>query len=227
MKILNTLLVAVLFIGTTAFVGVNGKGDDEAQFYVKYDVTFESDEPGMEQAMPMLAGSMMEVMKNKKYNKTIFKTGTISTMTTILDNKTKKGISITEGMMGNFYTKMDEGDDKEAEPKVNIEKTEETTKILGHVCVKYIVTSDDADGAEIELWATDEIKGSYESKFIPTSGKFEGFPLKMVIETEQMTISFTATDYKDKVPANTSFDMKPPKDYEEKSADDLKGMGGM
>ena len=219
------LALIAMLVSTTVFGSNPGGGDDLAEFFVKYDVTFDSDDPQMAQAMPFLAGSMMKVMKNKKYTKTIFKTGTVSTNTTTIDNKTKKGIAVTESMMGNFYTKM-EDDKKEEKPEVDIEKTEETKKILGHTCTKYIVSGGEED-QEIELWMTTELSGEFNSQWVPKSGKIEGFPLQMVIETEKMNITFTATEYKDAVPKGEEFTLKPPKDYDEKSQDELKSMGGM
>lgn len=220
------LALAALFATTSIFASTPGKGDDVAEFYVKYDVTFDSDDPQMEQAMPFLAGSMMKVMKNKKFTKTIFKTGTVSTNTTTIDNKTKKGIAVTESMMGNFYTMMDEEkeDDKN---DVDIEKTDETKKILGYTCTKYIVSGGENEG-EIELWMTTEITGDFGNKWVPKSGKVQGFPLQITVETDKMSISFIASEYKDEVPGDEDFSLKPPKGYDQKSQDELKGMmGGM
>ncbi len=224
MKMMKGLALIALFMTTSVFGTTPGKGDDVAEFFVKFDVAFDSDDPQMEQAMPFLAGSMMKVMKNSKYTKTVFKTGTVSTNTTTIDNKTQKGIAVTESMMGNFYTMLDKEDD--ANPEVDIEKTSETKKILGYTCTKYIVSGGENEG-EIELWMTTELKGDFASKWVPKSGKIEGFPLQMVVETEKMAITFTATEYKDAVPKGEEFTLKPPKGYDEKSAEDLKGMGGM
>lgn len=231
MKKIRLVLLLTVFFGATAFVlkseAAKGKKDDSAEFHVKYDVTFESDDPSMEQALPFLSGSSMEVMKNKKYNKTIFKTGTMSTQTTILDNKSKKGIAITEGMMGNYFMKVN-GDDKlkEEDKKPEIKKTAETTDILGYKCTKYVISDENQD---IEIWTTPELKGSYESKFTNTHGKVEGFPLKIVVEQEKMSITMLATSYEDKVPSDASFSLKAPKGYTEKTAEDMKKMmgGGM
>lgn len=223
MKLMKGLALIALFVATTAFVALPGKGG-VSEFYVKYDVTFESDDPQMEQAMPFLAGSMMKVMKNSKFTKTIFKTGTVSTSTTTIDNKSKKGIAVTESMMGNFYTMMD-GDDEKDAPEVDIEKTKDTKDILGFNCTKYIVSG--AEGGDIEIWMTTDIDGEFESKWVPKTGKIEGFPLQITVETEQMTISFTATDYKDAVPKDEEFTLKPPKGYDEKTTEDIQKMGGM
>jgi len=214
MRLLKTIMMLAIFVGTTAIAG--GKDDGET-FHVKYEVNFESDDPEAQQSLPFLAGSSMEVMKNGKYSKNIFKTGSVMTMTTVLENTSGKGITITEGMMGNFYTKID-GDEEGEEEDVKVEKTSETKKILGYKCVKYIITNGED---EIIIWAASELKGSFDSKFNVKSDEIEGFPLMMEIEGEQMSITIKATSYAQKVPASEKFSMKPPEGYEEK---DLEGM---
>lgn len=223
MKVIKAMALVAVFFAATAFITKPGKGAT-GEFYVEYDVTFESDDPQMEQAMPFLAGSMMKIAKNSKYTKTIFKTGTVSTSTTTVDNKSRKGISVTESMMGNFYTMLDGEEDGE-DAEVDIEKTTETKDILGFKCTKYIVTG--GKGGDIEMWSTTEIDGEFTSKLVPKSGKMEGFPLQITVETEQMTISFIAKDFKKEVPGSEEFSLKPPKGYDEKTAEDLQKMGGM
>lgn len=223
MKTVKAMALIAIFFVATAFVAKPGKGE-VAEFYVKYDVTFESDDPQMAQAMPFLAGSVMKIMRNSKYTKTVFKTGTVSTATTTVDNKTKKGITVTESMMGNFYMKMD-GEKKDDLPEVDVEKTEETKDILGFKCTKYIVTG--ADGGDLEIWATSEIEGEFESKFVPKTGKIEGFPLQITVENDKMTVSMMASEFEKEIPKGEEFSLKPPKGYDEKSAEDVKAMGGM
>lgn len=220
MKAIKTFFLFSIVSFSVAFAG--GK-DKVVPFHVSYDVSFESDSPEMAQALPFMAGSSMEVMKNAKYSKTIFKTGSFGTNTTTISNKTKKGIAVTESMMGNFYTDVDELKDQQGEEaEVDIVKTDETEEILGYKCTKYVIAGDEGD---IEIWTTTDLKGEYDSQFTPKSGKMEGFPLKMVIESEQMTITFLANDYKDKVPSDAEFSIKPPKGYEKKSAEEMMNFG--
>ncbi|MEZ4937772.1 MAG: hypothetical protein R2799_09295 [Crocinitomicaceae bacterium] len=217
------LAIIAVFVTATAFV-VKPASGPVSEYYVEYDVTFDSDDPQMEQAMPFLAGSVMKIFKNSKFTKTVFKTGTVSTQTTTIDNKTKKGIAVTESMMGNFYTMLD-GEEDDKDPEVEIEKTSETKDILGFNCTKYIVSG--GAGGEIEVWSTTEIEGEFVSKWVPKSGKMEGFPLQITVEMEQMSISMTAKDYKSEIPKSEEFSLKPPKGYDEKSAEDIQKMGGM
>lgn len=228
MKKFNLVLAAVVFTISTAFVvntpGNPGGKEDVAEFHVNYDMSFESDDPSMEQVMPMLQGSKMEVFKSKKFNKVIVKTGSISEQTTIIDNKTGNGIMLMSGMMGKSYMKIDGKEDKKAEKEPEVKKTTETKKILGYNCTKFIVTQ---EGQEMEMWATTEIKGKLQSRFTENIGsKVEGFPLMIMVEQNNMVVTMTATKFEDKVPSGTDFSTKVPDGYTEVTPEQLKAMGG-
>ncbi len=99
--------------------------------------------------------------------------------------------------------------DNQTKPKQKAVKTNETKKILGYTCSKYIVTN--ASEKQI-IWATSELKdfdfkkiGSFDQHGGGLPEGVDGMPLRFEISSKEMNITFEAVEYKQEVLKNTDF----------------------
>merc|ERR1711916_85769 len=121
--------------------------------------------------------------------------------TSIVDGETKKGVILMNGMMGKIASTFDaDEEDEEADEA--------------------------ADVAEMIYWYTEEIKApEREQQYV--NSQIPGMPLEFSIEQPQMTMTFKAVEYDDKVKkAKELFDTSIPEGYTEKSMEEIQQMTG-
>ena len=217
MKILSLITVLFLTVGVWS---------QEAK--IKFEMNFETDDPQMEQQMAMMANSSMTMyMKDQKFRQETNIGNGLMVTTSIVDGETKKGVILMNGMMGKIASTFDadeEDEEADEEADVEIEFTDETKEILGFECKKAILYT--ADGAEMIYWYTEEIKApEREQQYV--NSQIPGMPLEFSIEQPQMTMTFKAVEYDDKVKkAKELFDTSIPEGYTEKSMEEIQQMTG-
>jgi|SRR5690554_6659613 len=195
---------------------------------VKYEISMESDDSDVQAQLAMMQGSTLQIYAKGKKSRTEMSMGGLMTTTTILDADKKKGVLIMDGMLGKQAAKFDEPTTEEADEEnadFEIEYVDETKKILGYTCKKAIVYTE--DDLEFVYWYTEEFKvkdgvlGKYVKSGLP------GLPLEFSIEQPQMTMVFTAIEFKEKVKETKGmFDTNIPEGYTEKSFEEISNMSG-
>ena len=218
MKILSTVTAVLLSIALWG---------QEAT--IKYEMNFESDDPEVQSQMGMMANSTMTMfMKGNLFRQETNMGNGLMITTTIVDGEAQEGVMLMDGMMGKIASTFNPEDRKEEaeeadEPEVEIEFTDETKEILGFTCKKAIIY--DEEGNEMIYWYTEEIEqpeneGKYFKQQIP------GMPMEFSITQPQVTMTFKAVEYDDKVKkAKEKFDTSVPEGYTEKSMEEIKQMG--
>jgi 3-phenylpropionate/cinnamic acid dioxygenase small subunit len=167
----------------------------------------------MESALKMMQGGDMSSMIPKsltvkiKGNNSISKMdgGIMAAEVLYLGDKQQSYLLDREGKTY-IVTSADENERTTSKPVVT--KTNETTKILNHLCTKYIVEVKSDKGATVHqiFWTTNEIKG-LDLKSLSKQGLgkgsnslyyegVEGTPLKMELTTPQMVMVMEATEIK-------------------------------
>lgn len=221
MKILTILTALIL---TTSF-------SFSQTFMAKYAMKMSSDNPDVQAQLGMMEGSTMQIFyKEDKSRVESNMAGGLMKSINITDQKKKKGVMMTEGIMGSqaaiFDMDEQEADDQETEEEVKLEITGETKDILGYTCKKGIMYGE--DDSEAVYWFTEDIKvaegslGKFVQKGVP------GLPLEITIDQPEVTITFTATEIATKFKEDKGmFDIKIPKGYEEVSIETFKNRGGM
>lgn len=226
-KILLTLTFAMsLFANLFA---QNSKG------HVIYDVEVSSDDPQMEQIIPMLAGSTFEMYFTDNNSLTNLNIGSFMTTSIITDIKEDKVLLLMSGMMGKMaiqdtisnFEKDSEGEvesEESEEVEYEIEFTNETKEIQGFECKKAILTNE--NGMELIYWYTEEIQFSkdgqkYFNKDVP------GFPMEFETFNGGMKLTMTVKEYSDTFDKEEKvlFDLTIPEGYTEMTADELVKMG--
>lgn len=215
-------LVVGLFITISSFAQITeGK--------VNYSLDFNSSDPQVQAQFAMLKGSTMAMYFSPEFSRSEMNMGMFAQITTVVDIEGKESLILMSGMMGKKATKIpttdtEEGEDK-VEVEVEVEKTKETKKIAGYKCTKYIITTE--DGNLLNMWATEDLVASKEGiKFM--NDKVSGFPLQFEINTQGMTMIFSATAVEKDLKAYNKKDLfikDIPADYELIDPADWKGMG--
>lgn len=221
-KIISFLVVALVFTANGFTQISEGK--------VKYNIEFSSSDPAMQAQFAMLKGSTLTMIFSPEFNRTEGNMGMFMQSTSIVDIKTKESLMLLSGMIGKKAVKLTAEDVAAAEGEkeddnVEIEKTNDTKKIAGYKCIKYILTTE--DGAVMNYWVTDELKGS-KAGVQYLNEKVDGFPLEFEFSTQGMVMTFTATEVVKSLKGEnkkTLFSMDIPEGFEIISPDDLKNMG--
>lgn len=194
---------------------------------IKYNLAFSSSDPQMQAQFAMLQGSTMTMYFSPEFNRTELNMGMFMKNTTVVDIKAKETLTLMSGMVGNKAVKISEADIKSEEADVEFEKTNDTKKIAGYKCTKYILTTE--DGSVVNYWVTDELTASKEGvKYM--NDKIQGFPLEFEMSAQGMIMSFSATEVEKGLKKHNKkelFDLKIPEGYEVITPDDLNNMGGM
>jgi GLPGLI family protein len=196
---------------------------------INYDMTFSSDNPDMAMAIGMMQGSKMSLAFMPGKSRSDVSMGTMGTMVTIADDKSKKALMLMDMMGMKYAMEMDLGKaEKEAEadtPDYKVEITKETKDILGYKCTKAIMTPQEADaeGGTITMWFTKDINATttgqnYYNQDMP------GFPMSFSIAQGEMLIDMTVTEIDKKVDKNV-FKMTIPEGYEVKTEEEMMMMG--
>jgi GLPGLI family protein len=110
-------------------------------------------------------------------------------------------------------------------PKMTVETTDETKDILGYMCNKAIIKSD--EGTQIIVYYTKELGTGATYFDDPQFKDITGLMLEFEIPNEGMSMKFTAITVESKNVADTEFEI--PEGYQIKTKEEMKGMfgGGM
>ena len=194
---------------------------------VKYEISMTSDDADVQSQLGMMQGSTLKILTKGNKSRTEMSMGGLMTTTTILDSDKKKGVLIMDGMLGKQAATFDEdkAEKEEEDSNYEVELVDETKVILGYKCKKAIIYTE--EDYELVYWYTEDIKskdgslGKYVKKEVP------GFPLEFSIEQPQMTMTFVATEFSEKVKETKGmFDVKIPEGYTEKSFEEISNMSG-
>ena len=223
-KIFLTLALAVL-----SSVGVHAQ---LSEGNVSYSMDFDTDDPEMEMAIAMMAGSKLKIYFKDDNTRADVSMGSMMDMVTITNSKSEDFLMLMDiSMMGMKYAvkstieELEKENDND-EPKLDVQLVDESKKILGYKCKKAVAT--DEEGNETIFWYTEEISvnkrgQNYLNEDVP------GFPLEYEIMQGGMKITLVATEFEEKIDKKTAkelFDMSIPEGYEEKTLEDLMNMGG-
>lgn len=218
MKIITLLTT---FIFTVGFLFAQ-------ELTVKYEITMKSDDPDVQSQLGMMQGSTLQVFVKENMSRTEMSMGGLMTTTTVLDSDNNKGILIMDGMLGKQAATFDKDmaeETEESEVDYEVELVNETKEILGYTCKKAIIYTE--DDLELIYWYTEEIEanenslGKYVKKEIP------GLALEFSLEQPQMTMTFVAVEFKEKVKETKGmFDLTIPEGYTEKSFEEISNMSG-
>lgn len=196
--------------------------------YVKFDIEMSSDDPSMQAQMSMFEGSKMEMYFSPDFGRVEFAMGMLMNMKTVTNNKTEEGLMLMSGMVGNKAIRLEKDDIENAEedkPEVTVEETNETKKILGYTCKKYILTTE--EGVVVNYWTSDKIMANtYGNQYM--NGQVSGFPMQFESEMSGVKMTFTATEFKDNLKGYKTkelFSMDVPEGYEEMTMEQLESMG--
>lgn len=221
-KIISFLIVAVAFTANTFAQISEGK--------VKYNIEFSSSDPAMQAQFAMLKGSTLTMIFSPEFNRTEGNMGMFMQSTSIVDLKTKESLTLLSGMIGKKAVKVTAEDvaaesKEEGDNSVEIEKTNDTKKIAGYKCTKYVLTTE--EGAVMNYWMTDELKGS-KAGVQYLNDKVEGFPLEFEFSTQGMVMTFSATEVVKNLKGLNKkelFSMEIPEGFETISPEELQNMG--
>jgi GLPGLI family protein len=214
-----------LFIAFLTIFVFTAKGQI-TEGHVSYKIDCVSDNPDMQMAVTMLQGSTMEIYFTEALTRSEMKMGTMMNISTLTNEKTGDFLMLMSGMVGKnaVLTTLDEiNKEKEETPEMEVTFVDETKVIMGYVCKKAIMTSE--EGLESVFWYTDEIKvatkgQSYLNEQVP------GFPLEYEINNAGLKMVLTVTEIEKKIKkAGDLFDFKIPEGYKQMTIDQLKGMG--
>lgn len=197
---------------------------DDPQFKAMMDANPKMKEQ-MEQALKMMESSdfssmmptgMLVKIKGKK-SLTKIEGGMTSQMEML---NTGDGKSYTLNRKDKTYREdaYDNDDDYEG-PETTVTKTNETKKILGYNCTKYILKTEDG-GQSIEqfMWATNEIKdlnlsdlmdqrNEVKGQMIPDFKKIDGVPLRIEAGAQGVNMIMEATELKRGGVSNSDFEI--------------------
>ncbi len=238
---MKNLILTISFILTTVatIFAQNSTG------HVTYKVDLSSDDPQMQMALPMFAGTTFEMYFTGNNSRTELNMGTFMSTVTITDIKKDKILMLLSGMMGNLAVpstlseleekardkkgnERDPQDDnietEEDEEEYKITFSDETKEIEGYKCKKAIVTT--KDGLELIYWYTEEIEikkdgQNYFNKDVP------GFPMEFETFNNGIKMTMTVTEYNKELGKDESelFDFTIPDGYKEMTFDELEGLG--
>ncbi len=226
MRLIKSIaLGALLLMGTVASAQFS-----EGKITAKQ--TFSSDDPAVQGQLAML-GEMKTVTYVKgKNTRTEQSGGMTGTNITIFNSDENTTLMLMDNPFAGktYILQKGESEEDEAETEededVDVEKTDETKEILGHNCVKYIVSTEEAD---VVMWVTTDIQveGSDEKY----AGKIDGYPMLTEIAMSQMGMEFTVhmevTEISEEKVDKKLFKLDIPDGYTETTAEELKKMGGM
>ena len=215
---MKQLLTLLLIFAISAMTKAQTAG------HLQYEMEFSSDNPDMAMALPMMAGSTMDLYFMPEKSKLEMVMGTFMKMNTTVDVKTQKGLMLMEVMGNKTATEINISNanaENATEPKIVV--TNETKTIIGYNCTKIIVQGE--DGSEVTLWVTKELMAALKGQKQFGNNEIEGVPLEFNAINNGMTVHFTATKFDANVDANI-FSMEVPQGYTIVTEEELKSMGG-
>ncbi len=223
---------------------ISGFFSQETEGHVVFSIELSSDNPQIQMAIPMFAGSTMEVFFTKNSSRTELNMGTFLNTTIITNTKKDKMLMLMNGVMGKIavsetLSKMKEKAKKnndrnpqddnlesdEEENEYEIEFTNETKEIQGYICKKAILSNPD-DGIELIYWYTEDIKFSKEGHNYFNQG-IPGFPMEFETFNNEMKMKMVVTEYNKTLGKDASklFDFTIPDGYKEMTLDEIESLG--
>lgn len=195
---------------------------------ITYKISY-PDSKFTESQLAMFPKMMTVTVKGTKA-KTEMKTG-MGNQTEITDYAEKTKVALID-MMGQKYaikeTMAEIQKEIDKEPKATVEVTSETKTIVGYVCKKAIITTnDDGEKATFEVWFTSDL-GSKEINFDnPLYKDIDGMLMEFTLKQPQFTMMFTVSNIEKKNVAAKEFEI--PSEYTFTTKEELKSKfgGGM
>ena len=204
---LNNTILAVFFV-LISFIS-NGQITDAK---VVYEVKMDSDDPMLSQQLSMMTGSTM-TMFFKENNFRQDMDMNMMKSSTVYNEKRGEGIVLMELMGLRKGARIDSllnSKNEEKDNNASVEVTDEKKTIAGFECSKVIV--EDSSGMEMIMYVTDEIEAR-NNKNTYGNSQVKGFPLKIEMDLDQLSMTLTATQVVEKV-KKSMFDTKIPDGYE-------------
>lgn len=208
-KILITLVWVILplalIAGDKPFYGkisynITYSGPDaemlQMMSFTRYDYTFGDQKVRLKMDGGMVAAYMGDFIVNHKTNESYL----------IYDDEQ------TAYNLEGVEEEAAESEEPEPEPEVTVKKGTEKEKILGYKCQQYIVTTKTDDGEVVsEYWMTEDIRvdlrdGINMANSLSIKG-IDGFPLKIVMYIDEVTVEQIATTVDDEKPDDSVFEV--------------------
>ena len=216
----KNISLLLLFVGMTVMSFAQ-----LAEGKISYTMDFSSDNPDMAMGLAMMQGSKMEMNFVPGKSRTDVSMGSLGTMTTIADEKSKKVLTLMN-MMGQktaIESTTDKLPDNEKAPEYDVEITNETKDILGYKCTKAIMTTD--EGTAMTIWYTKDIVVATQGQNYYNS-QMPGFPMAFNMTQSGMNIQMTVVGIEKKAPSKSLFETKVPDGYTLQTMEELqKSMG--
>jgi len=183
-------------------------GQDMKQGYIKMEITeVEVENKEMQMMVDMMKGTETEYYFTDE--KSLIKAnmmGGMMTMNTVIDNS-DESMTLFFDAMGNKMQVESTKEDRDASSEegnpfesAEIKYIEDDTKeILGHKCVKTVISSDDMDGMEMVMYVARDIKASPKMIQGLDGLELEGFPLEYIMNAQGMKMTYTTIEMEDKV----------------------------
>lgn len=152
------------------------------------------------QQVGMLRNSSMKVYFMKDRSRIDFKMGEMYMITSIVDWKINRSLSLFTTPKGKFATKMEASKFNESLPKpdttATIELIQESKTILGYTCKKAIMHS---DSLEFIYWYTNEIKIDLKGQSL-VNEKIPGFPMEFQTVKDGVFMNYKVSNLTFSVP---------------------------
>ncbi len=183
--------------------------------YIQYDIDVKAIDTlnSTKQKAALLRDSKMELYFAEKKIRIDFKMGQIYRSSIRINKSTNAAISLMDSRNGKYATLSYADEIKYNNPDTSAicSLINETKTILGFNCKKAIVTS---AGKKSIYWYTTEIDlSNIENQF--TNPILPGFPMKFSKEDNGMMMTFTASNFMEKVKDKVkTFSTLPPKGYQ-------------
>ena len=185
---------------------------------IKTKVTMSSENEQVNASLAMVGDMNTTTYFKGNKSRTEMKNPMAGDNTTIINNDTKKMLSlISNPMLGNKYTQSDIKASKDDLKNLVITKKGDSKTILGYSCIGYVVTGD-TGGIDVKMtmYTTDKIIALTQNNAI-LGEKLKGYPMYLVMDVNQsgmiMQITMEATEIKDENVADSKFDMTIPEGY--------------
>jgi GLPGLI family protein len=212
--------IAAIFI--LFFASFQFSGAQNTEGHISYKIEFTANDSEMGDFMNMMQGSVMDLYYSDLFSRTDLKMGAMINSTTIMDLGSKKMLTLTSGMMGQFAveTTIPESEEAVDDDDFKVTLTTETKKIIGLNAKKAIVNTD--EGESFEFWYTDDIQVDLKGQAMMSQNGIPGVLLEMVIKEDGFKMSFTALSYETKLSKKKElFSMAIPEGYVVKSAEEM------
>lgn len=168
-----SLLIILIYIGHSSIA-------QQKEGILEYAIDVQAVDTSLKvrQQVGMLRNSNMKVYFMKDRSRIDFKMGEMYIITSIIDWKINRSLSLFTTPKGKFATKMEASKFNESLPKQDttstIELIDETKTILGYKCSKAIMHS---DSLEFIYWYTSDIKIDLKGQSL-VNEKIPGFPME-------------------------------------------------